>query len=188
MWYCFYRSPRAQSESHIHISSLWSSVQRIQQGLSLYCDFRNKFIFYSVDLLANPSPKIEGHPLSFVHGCLFSIFATTLHWWRPFLHLQPEDAPCCGDRDPSTMYWLSNCLLVLLKEHFLTKFHPCSGICVTGFLSLHKLLIALVMLCISVLWYISNYKWLLFFFHILSSLPSAFFQLQCVYLHQTDAT
>jgi hypothetical protein len=20
--------------------------------------------------------------------------------WRPFLHAQPEDAPCCGDRDP----------------------------------------------------------------------------------------
>jgi len=21
-------------------------------------------------------------------------------YWRPFLHPQPEDAPCCGDRDP----------------------------------------------------------------------------------------
>jgi hypothetical protein len=30
---------------------------------------------------------------------LFNIFAATRHNWRPFLHPQPEDAPCCGDRD-----------------------------------------------------------------------------------------
>jgi hypothetical protein len=23
-----------------------------------------------------------------------------LPYWRPFLHLQPEDAPCRGDKDP----------------------------------------------------------------------------------------
>jgi hypothetical protein len=46
---------------------------------------------------------LEDHPLSFVHGCLFNIFAAALHRWRPFLHPQPEDAPCCGDRDPHTM-------------------------------------------------------------------------------------
>jgi hypothetical protein len=28
--------------------------------------------------------------------CLFNIFAASLHSWRPFLHPQPEDAPCCG--------------------------------------------------------------------------------------------
>jgi hypothetical protein len=39
-------------------------------------------------------------PLSAVFNCLFNIFAATLHIWRPFLHPQPEDAPCRGDRDP----------------------------------------------------------------------------------------
>jgi hypothetical protein len=27
-------------------------------------------------------------------------YSITVHSWRPFLHPQPEDAPCGGDRDP----------------------------------------------------------------------------------------
>jgi hypothetical protein len=30
-----------------------------------------------------PTPNLEGHPLSAVRDCLFSIFAATLHIWRP---------------------------------------------------------------------------------------------------------
>jgi hypothetical protein len=57
--------------------------------------------FYSEELLApRTTPKLEGHILSAVRDFLFNIFATTLHIWRPFLHPQPEDAPCRGDRDP----------------------------------------------------------------------------------------
>jgi hypothetical protein len=64
--------------------------------------FSNKFIFYGEGLLTlRPTPKLEDHPLPFVRGCLFNIFAAKLHSWRPFLHPQPEDAPCCGDRDPT---------------------------------------------------------------------------------------
>jgi hypothetical protein len=37
-------------------------------------------------------------------------------FWRPFLHSQPEDAPCHGDRDPLT--WL----LTLREEHRLRVF------------------------------------------------------------------
>jgi hypothetical protein len=40
--------------------------------------------------------------MSFVRCSLFNIFAATLHSWRPFLHPQPEDAPCCGDRGRNT--------------------------------------------------------------------------------------
>jgi hypothetical protein len=50
-----------------------------------------------------PTPKLEDHHLLFVRGCLFNIFAATLHSWRPFLHPQPEDAPYCSDRDPRNM-------------------------------------------------------------------------------------
>jgi hypothetical protein len=58
-------------------------------------------IWFSLGLLApRPTPKLEDHPLSFVCGCLFNIFSAMLHSWRPFLHLQPEDVPCCGDRNP----------------------------------------------------------------------------------------
>jgi hypothetical protein len=59
------------------------------------------FVFYGEMWLApRPTPMLEDHPLSAVRDCLFKIFAVTLHNWRPFLHPQPEDAPCRGDRDP----------------------------------------------------------------------------------------
>jgi hypothetical protein len=51
-------------------------------------------------LTQRPTPKLEDHPLLSVRGCLFNIFPATLHSWRPFLHPQPENAPCCGDRGP----------------------------------------------------------------------------------------
>jgi hypothetical protein len=47
-----------------------------------------------------PTPKLEDQPLPTVRNCLFNVFAATLRNWRPFLHPQPEDAPCRGDRDP----------------------------------------------------------------------------------------
>jgi hypothetical protein len=47
---------------------------------------------------------LEDHLLSAVRDCLFSIFAATLHTWRPFLHPQPEDAPCNGDSTEPTRH------------------------------------------------------------------------------------
>jgi hypothetical protein len=45
--------------------------------------FRNKLTFYGEKLLApRQSSKLEDHPLSAVHDCLFNIFAATLHTWR----------------------------------------------------------------------------------------------------------
>jgi hypothetical protein len=62
---------------------------------------RNIIIFYVEELLAaRPTPKLEDHPFSAVRDCLFNVFSATLRNWRPFLHPQPEDAPCRGDRDP----------------------------------------------------------------------------------------
>jgi hypothetical protein len=67
-------------------------------GPRLCIVFRNMVIFYGEELLApHPTPKLEDHPLSAVRDC---IFAATLHIRRPFLHPQPEDVPCHGDRDP----------------------------------------------------------------------------------------
>jgi hypothetical protein len=40
--------------------------------------YRNKIRFYGQDLSPGPTPKLEDHPLSAV-GCLFNIFAATLH-------------------------------------------------------------------------------------------------------------
>jgi hypothetical protein len=48
---------------------------------------------------------LEDQPLSF-RGCLFNIFIAG----GPFLHPKPEDAPCCGDRDPPNMVSYSRTL------------------------------------------------------------------------------
>jgi len=48
-----------------------------------------------------PTPKLEDHPLSAVHDCLFNIFAATLHTQRTSLHPQPEDTLCRGDMGPT---------------------------------------------------------------------------------------
>jgi hypothetical protein len=63
--------------------------------------FRNIIIFYGEELLPpRPTPKLQDHPLSVVRDCLFKVFATTHRNLRLFLHPQPEEAPCRGDRDP----------------------------------------------------------------------------------------
>ena len=42
--------------------------------------FRNRAGFCGEELLAHrPNPKLEDHPSSAVRGCLFNIFAATLH-------------------------------------------------------------------------------------------------------------
>jgi hypothetical protein len=64
---------------------------------------RNMFKFSRWGVVStSPTPKLEDHPLLAVRDRLFNIFAATLRIWRPFLHPQPEDAPCRGDRDPLT--------------------------------------------------------------------------------------
>jgi hypothetical protein len=61
---------------------------------------RNMVIFYGEELSAPcPTPKLKDHPLSAVRDCLFNLFGATLHIRSPFLHPQPEIAPCRGDRD-----------------------------------------------------------------------------------------
>jgi hypothetical protein len=63
--------------------------------------FPNMVIFYGKYLLAPRSThKLENHPSSAVGDCLFNMFAATRHSWGLFLHLQPEDVPCRGDRGP----------------------------------------------------------------------------------------
>jgi hypothetical protein len=62
-------------------------------------------IFFLRWMVFNPTPipKLEDHLLFSVRDCLFDISAANLHSWRSFLHPQPEDAPCYGDRDPPNM-------------------------------------------------------------------------------------
>jgi hypothetical protein len=107
------------SKSHVHIPSPTSFIQRIHPGLRLCMTFRNKLVFYGEGLLAQClTPKLEDHSVSFVHCCLFSIFAATLHCWRPSLRLKPEDVPCYDDKG-SHLTWCERKLEMFSSRNFL---------------------------------------------------------------------
>ena len=91
------------------------SYQSIGPGpsLSLYI-FCNMVHFYGEEMSApRPSPKLEDHPLSAVHDCLFHIFAATLHMGgRSFIcHLRTCHAVVTGTHLIWTVLciWLSLC-------------------------------------------------------------------------------
>ena len=52
--------------------------------------------------MLRPTPKLEDHPLSAVLDFFFQFICSYPPYRRPFLRLQPEDAPSHGDRDPQT--------------------------------------------------------------------------------------
>jgi hypothetical protein len=73
-------------KSHVHIPLLRNFIQKIRPGPRLIDPFRNEFAFYGEGLLApRPTSKLEDHPLSFVRGCLFNIFAANIQCWKPSL-------------------------------------------------------------------------------------------------------
>jgi hypothetical protein len=74
---CIY--PEPNQSSHVHIPLLRSFIKKIRPGPRLIDPFRNEFVFYGEGLLApRQTPQLKDHPLSFVRGCLFNIFAANL--------------------------------------------------------------------------------------------------------------
>ena len=49
---------------------------------------------------ASPNPQAGGPPLVGCPRLLIQFIRSYPSYRRLILHLQPEDAPCCGDRDP----------------------------------------------------------------------------------------
>jgi hypothetical protein len=85
--------------------------------------------FYGEELLTpHKTPKLENHPMSAVRYRLFNISAATFHIWRPFLHSQPEDAPCRGNRYPHITGTYSKHAF-LLFAHFDSDFNTVWGTC-----------------------------------------------------------
>jgi len=73
--------------------------------------FHDPVSFKDEELSAlRPTTQLEDHPLSSVRDYIFNIFAATLHIWRPFLHSQPEEAPCHNDRDP--LIWVLHAYII----------------------------------------------------------------------------
>ena len=50
------------------------------------------------------NPQAGGPPLVGYPRLLIQFIHSYPPYWRPFLHPQPEDAPCRGDRDPHFNY------------------------------------------------------------------------------------
>jgi hypothetical protein len=66
-----------------------------------YSLFRNiiRFLRWGV-FSTSPNPQAGGPPFLGYLRLLIQYIRSYPPYWRPFLHLQPEDAPCRGDRDP----------------------------------------------------------------------------------------
>jgi len=57
--------------------------------------------FYSEELLApHSTPKLEDHTLVGCSWLLIQYIDRYPPYWRPFLHPQPENRSCGGERDP----------------------------------------------------------------------------------------
>jgi len=48
----------------------------------------------------SPNAQAEGPPPVGCPRLLVLYIGSYPPYWRPFLHPQPKEAPCCGDRDP----------------------------------------------------------------------------------------
>jgi hypothetical protein len=71
--------------------------------------FSNKDTFWwrgVVTLSTNPQPG--GSPLVGRPRLLIQYIRSYPPYWMPFLHPQPEDAPCRGDSDPLIGQFLTN--------------------------------------------------------------------------------
>ena len=107
-----YPEPQPQSQSvETQASFPLLYCQKIRPQPRTCKPFCRVLSVYGEELLApRPTGKLEDHPLSTARDCLLSIFAATLHTWWPLRHLQPEDAPRCGDND--TLTCSRTCLLM----------------------------------------------------------------------------
>jgi hypothetical protein len=61
--------------------------------------FRNKDTFSRWGVSPTPNPQAGGPLFVCCQRLLIQYIRSYSPYWRPFLHLQPEHAPCCGDRD-----------------------------------------------------------------------------------------
>jgi hypothetical protein len=80
----------------------------------------NMFLHWGV-VSTSPNPKGGGPPLVGCPRLLFQYIRSYPPYCRLFLHPQPEDAPCRGDRDPLT--FVSYCALTFTLSKMLNLFN-----------------------------------------------------------------
>ena len=77
-----YVVPQYQSRSEALVNNSWQDT----------------FLLWGL-VSTSPIPQAGGPPLVGCPQLLIQYIRSYPPYWRPFLHPQPEDAPCCGDRD-----------------------------------------------------------------------------------------
>jgi hypothetical protein len=87
-----------------HLISLFRYLGRTNVSVnaqgSVFEYFVTKIRSHSEELLApSPTPSRRTTPCR-LSVPAYSIYSQLSPYWRQFLHPQPEDAPCRGDRDP----------------------------------------------------------------------------------------
>ena len=79
-----------------------SGLFRLQRK-HLACEYFLTACFsWGGDVSASPNPQAGGPPLVGCPRLFIQFIRCHPPYRRPFLHPQPEDAPCPGDRDPQT--------------------------------------------------------------------------------------
>jgi hypothetical protein len=66
-------------------------------------------------LASSPNPQARGPPAVGCPRLLIQYTRSYPPYWRPFLHPQTEDPPCCGDSDP-LITWCSLSLRGRIKN------------------------------------------------------------------------
>jgi len=79
---------------------------------SRMCVSEQRFFVRRGVVSTSPNPQAGGPPRVGCPRLLIQYIRSYPPNWRPFLHPQPEDAPCRGDRDP-LITWLE--ILIMLK-------------------------------------------------------------------------
>jgi len=80
--------------------------------------FRNKGSLRRGVVSISPKPQAGGPPLVGCPRLLIQYIRSYSPNWRPFLHPQPEDAPCRGDRDPLIMAVIATLSILLIIIYF----------------------------------------------------------------------
>ena len=97
-----------------HLSLSWASPIQSNGGvvylrIVLSPDESSRlWLFLNINVLqggvvsTSPNPQAGGPPLVGCPRLLIQFIRSYPPYRRPFLYPQPEDAPCCGDREPLT--------------------------------------------------------------------------------------
>ena len=103
-WYLHQKHPPPPPPPpEFRVGEYFTSGFFFSRGKYLACEYFITFCFsWGGVVSVSPNPQAEGPPLVGCPRLLIQFIRSYPPYRRRFLHPQPEDAPCRGDRDPQT--------------------------------------------------------------------------------------